>query len=122
MKITDKLRLIADLMEEGTNFEIKSDLDINPALKVVIGLQQLDYCYIAEPIKINDEERFLLKRFFSKYKLIKRDQHGVIIVEDKDGKQRHLPNVFFELFNFMDEKESYVIQDLLNGKTCKIHR
>lgn len=120
MKRSDKLRLIADLIDEGADFQIKSDITIPK--HVITGLQDIDHCYIAEPIKINNEERFLLKRFVSKYKLIKRDQHGVIIVEDKDRKQKHLPNVFFELFNFMDEKESYVIQDLLNGKTCKIYR
>lgn len=115
--------MIADLIEEGTNFEIKSDLDINPALKVVIGLQQLDYCYIAESIKINDEERFLLKRFVKNYKLIKRDDVGVLIVIGRKGNvTRHLPNVFFELFNFLDENEEYDIQDILDGKLCKIHR
>lgn len=122
MKLTEKLRLIADLMEEGTNFEIKSDLDINPKT-AIIGLQQLDYCYIAEPIRINDEERFLLKRFIQKYKWIERNIHGVIIVRGgKGGLTRHLPNVFFDIFRFMDVDEQYVIEDLLNGKVCKIYR
>lgn len=121
MKITDKLRLIADLMEEGTNFQIKSDLEINPK-NAIIGLQELDYCYIAEPISINDEERFLLKRFSTKYKWIKRDANGVIIVIAAGSLQRKMPNVFFELFNFMDENEEYVIDDLLTGKVCKIYR
>ena len=119
MKRSDKFRLIADLIDEGADFEIKSVLGITSVMKK--GLEELDFCHIEEPIRINDEERFLLKRFASKYKRISRNAAGMLTVS-REGRNHSLPNVFFELFNFLDENESYVIEDLLIGKVCKIHR
>lgn len=121
MKRSEKLRLIADLIDEGADFDIKSTSGIQS--KMMGGLEELDYCGIEEPIRINDEERFLLKRFATKYKWIQRDSNGVIIVRQFErGLLKHLPNVFFDIFIFMDIDEQYVIEDLLNGKACKIYR
>lgn len=45
-----------------------------------------------------------------------------MLTVSREERNHSLPNVFFELFNFLDENESYIIEDLLIGKVCKIHR